>query len=106
MRTSQPGKTDRSRTLRAPATPAENALWAKIRNGQLGGWKFVRQDPIGPYVADFAWRDAMIVVEIDGETHSTATEIRHDFKRDAFVPTEGYRVIRLTHRDVYDSLGG
>jgi very-short-patch-repair endonuclease len=33
--------------------------------------KFVRQYSIGPYFVDFVCRERMIIVEIDGATHST-----------------------------------
>ena len=106
MRTSQPWRTDRSRALRHAATAAEKALWGKLRNRQLAGWKFVRQHPIGIYFADLACRDAMLVVEIDGETHSTELEIVRDAERDGVMHAAGYRVLRIANRDVYDSIEG
>ena len=106
MPTDQPWKTVRSRALRAQATPAEKRLWLKLRNRQLAGWKFVRQLPIGPYFADFACREAMLVVEVDGETHDTDIEIRSDQRRDAFMTDEGYLVLRVPNCDVHDSLEG
>ena len=71
-----------------------------------GNRKFVRQHPIGPYFADFACREAMLVVEIDGETHSTTVEVERDAVRDSFMRREGYRIFRVANRDVYDSLEG
>ena len=64
-------ETRRARALRRDAPSAERIVWRHLRNRQLGGWKFVRQDPIGPYFADFVCREKMLVVEIDGATHST-----------------------------------
>ena len=43
-----------ARQLRQTATDAERRLWSVLRNRQLTGYKFRRQHPIGPYVADFA----------------------------------------------------
>src|SRR5438093_1294568 len=43
---------DRSRELRRSQTSAEQRLWTRLRGEQLG-WKFRRQHPIGPYIADF-----------------------------------------------------
>ncbi len=48
----------------------------------------------------------MVVVEIDGETHSSDNEIERDAVRDRFMCSEGYRIVRLSNRDVYDSLEG
>jgi hypothetical protein len=47
----------------------------------LSGFKLVRQEPVGPYFADFACREQRLIVEIDGATHSTDTELRHDLAR-------------------------
>ncbi|MCB1509682.1 MAG: DUF559 domain-containing protein, partial [Hyphomicrobiaceae bacterium] len=54
MRGTQPWRTNRARTLRSATTSAEDLLWQRLRNRQLGGLKFVRQFSIGPYFADFA----------------------------------------------------
>jgi very-short-patch-repair endonuclease len=105
-RTSKPWRTNRARTLRSDATSAEALLWSKLRNRQLGNHKFVRQHPIGSFFADFVCRNIMLVVEIDGETHSTIDEIERDEIRDIFMRREGYRIVRVSNRDVYDSLEG
>ena len=57
-------------------THAEASLWRALRGRGLDGLKFVRQEPIGPYFADFVCRDKRLVVEIDGATHSTDEELR------------------------------
>ena len=53
MRSQQPWRTNRSRVLRSQPISAEVKLWARLRNRQLGGLKFVRQAPVGRYFADF-----------------------------------------------------
>ena len=57
-------RTEFARTLRRNETDAEKALWREIRNRNLNGFKFVRQYPIGPYIADFACREKALVVEL------------------------------------------
>ena len=66
MRGSRIPETRRARVLRQSLTYAETVLWRALRGRSLGGFKFVRQEPIGPYFADFVCRDEMLVVEIDG----------------------------------------
>jgi very-short-patch-repair endonuclease len=66
---------DKARAMRKEPTPAERALWRMLRGGQLGGIKFRRQAPIGPYIADFACHAPRIVVECDGGQHA---ESAHD----------------------------
>ena len=55
-------QSERARQLRQDATIPERILWNRLRNGQLGGLKFRRQQPIGPYVADFFCESARLVV--------------------------------------------
>jgi ATP-dependent DNA helicase RecQ len=59
----------RARGLRQTNTPPEQLLWLALRNGQIGGAKFRRQHPIGPYVVDFFCQSAKLVVEVDGVSH-------------------------------------
>jgi very-short-patch-repair endonuclease len=96
----------RARALRRDATSAEKKLWAGLRNRALGGYKFVRQEHIGPYYADFACREACLIIEIDGATHSTEDEIAYDKRRENFLRAEGYRIIRFTNADVYEQAEG
>jgi very-short-patch-repair endonuclease len=97
-------ETRRARALRRDAPAAERIVWRHLRNRQLDGWKFTRQEPIGPYVVDFVCREKRLVVEIDGATHSTAEELASDSRRTAFLETEGYRVIRFGNEQVYENV--
>jgi very-short-patch-repair endonuclease len=72
----------------------------------MGGFKFVRQEPIGDYVVDFACREARLVVEVDGATHSTDAEIHKDATRIVALERVGYRVIRIQNDDVYNAMEG
>ena len=71
MRGTNSLKTERARRLRRDPTDAEKKLWYRIRARSLGGHKFVRQEPIGPYVVDFVCREQRLVVEVDGGQHAT-----------------------------------
>ena len=42
-----------AKSLRRNATYAERLLWQKLKNKQLEGFKFRRQQPIGNYIVDF-----------------------------------------------------
>jgi very-short-patch-repair endonuclease len=63
---------ERARLLRRSLTPAELTLWTRLRGRQLGGFKFVRQEPIARYYADFVCRERRLVVELDGGNARTA----------------------------------
>jgi len=95
--------THRARSLRRRDTRAEARLWGALRAGRLGGWKWRRQVPLGPYILDFVCFDADLVVEVDGGQH--AEQVGYDTRRTAYLEAEGLRVLRfwnsavLTNRD-------
>ena len=97
-------RTDRARSLRKTLSDAEKKLWERLRGRRLSGFKFVRQEPIGPFFADFACRERKLVIEVDGATHSTDAELAKDAARQAFLERAGYRVLRFGNREIYDSL--
>ena len=93
----KPGTTFRARDLRQGDNEAEALLWLELKRRRVGGYKFTRQFPIGPYFADFACRDRWLVVEIDGSQHAGS---EYDRRRDAFMRAQGYSVVRLWNTDV------
>jgi very-short-patch-repair endonuclease len=86
---------------RNPAEP-EKRLWRALSNGQLAGHKFRRQAVIGPYIADFLCPKRALIVEVDGHTH----DAEHDRRRDDALAGFGFRVLRVTNRDVMANLDG
>ena len=92
-----PAKTTIARRLRRDSTEAENKLWARLRNRQLAGWKFVRQFPVSGFYADFACREAMLIVEVDGSQHA---ESESDKRRSAVLEAQGFDVLRFWNNDV------
>jgi very-short-patch-repair endonuclease len=96
----------RSRELRQEQSPAEKLLWGKLRTHRLCGFKFVRQEPIGPYFVDFLCREHRLIVEVYGATHSTNEELAGDRFRHRRLEEEGFRVLRVTNQDVYSNLDG
>jgi very-short-patch-repair endonuclease len=93
-----------AKSMRRAPTPAEKRLCGNLRNRALIKRKFVRQWPIGPYIVDFLCRDRRLIVEVDGETHSTAREFADDLRRTEFLNAAGYRVHRVWNLDVYHRL--
>ncbi len=90
-------KHGRARQLRAAMTDAERLLWRCLRMRRLGGHRFRRQVPVGPYIADFACLAARLVVEVDGGQHAGA---HHDRRRDEYLRAQGFRVLRFWNHDV------
>ena len=94
----------RARELRRPLTPAEQRLWARLRDQQLGGYKFRRQHPIGPFIVDFYCAACRLIVEVDGDTH--ATQVEYDAARTTWLEQYGCRVVRVTNVEVREELEG
>tara|TARA_R110002073_G_scaffold121737_4_gene264492 strand:+ start:6505 stop:6945 length:441 start_codon:yes stop_codon:yes gene_type:complete len=95
-----------AKEMRRDLTNAEAILWAHLRKGQINGWRFRRQHPIGPYIADFACAKIKLVIEVDGATHGSAREQAADAKRSEFLESKGWRVLRVWNTDIYDNLDG
>jgi very-short-patch-repair endonuclease len=92
----------RARTLRKSSTPAEQKLWQALRNRNLCDYKFRRQHPIGPYIADFFCAEVGLVVEVDGSGH--LDQIEYDQERTDWLADQGYHVIRFWNDDVLNHL--
>ena len=88
--------------LRRNLSPPEATLWNELRARRLAGFKFRRQHPLGPYVADFYCHEARLVVEIDGSMH--AERVEHDRRRDAWMSEQGLTVLRMPAWYVRDQL--
>jgi len=84
-----------ARKLRRSQTDAEKALWARLKNKQLEGVKFRRQQPLGSYVVDFVSFEKKIIVEVDGGQHNGMQARGKDEKRAAWLKERGYQVLRF-----------
>ena len=95
-----------ARQLRKTMTEAEVVLWTFLRKRKFAGYRFRRQHPIGPYIADFACVQSKLVVEVDGATHWTPAQLQHDARRTAFLEQAGWSVLRITNADVFENMNG
>ncbi|MGC4030450.1 MAG: DUF559 domain-containing protein [Tepidisphaeraceae bacterium] len=87
-----------AKEMRQAPSDAERMLWYRLRSRQLGGLKFRRQVPIGPFIADFACDECKLIVEIDGLQHDD--RIDYDANRTATLGELGWRVVRFYAGDV------
>jgi very-short-patch-repair endonuclease len=83
-----------ARALRRDMMEVERRLRFLLRGRRLGGNKFLRQHPIGSFIADFVCLRHRLVVEPDGGQHG---EVRaaYDVQRTAWLEAQGRRVMRL-----------
>lgn len=95
-----------ARNLRKNMTTQEAKLWDLLRNRQFGGFKFVRQYPIGSYIVDFACRKKKLIIELDGGQHNFPENIKQDNERTMYLEERGYKVIRFWNNDIDNNLEG
>jgi len=93
-----------ARNLRKNQTEAEKRLWYQLRRKGLGGYRFRRQAPIGPYVADFFCPAAKLIIELDGGQHDGRQA--EDARRSAWLEDRGYRVVRFWNNEVFENMEG
>lgn len=84
-----------ARKLRRNQTPGERALWRKLRAERFHGFKFRRQVPLGPYIVDFLCMEKKLIIEIDGDSHYEPGAQVRDAKREHYLRTQGFHVLRF-----------
>lgn len=98
-------KKDYARILRARQTPAEAALWERLRKKQVGGVRFRRQHPLYGYIVDFWCPSHSLVIEVDGWFHRTnKKQARADNERTAALGSKGVLVIRFMNDEVLNDI--
>ena len=90
--------------LRNNATDVERLLWRHLRNSQVEGVKFRRQQAIEDYIVDFVSFAPKLVVELDGGQHALGRE--RDRRRDECLRKNGFAVLRFWNNEVIENIGG
>ena len=93
----------RARAMRGAPTEAELRLWRLLRDRRLSGFKFRRQVPLGTYIVDFFCVGAKLIVEADGSQHA---ESLRDKARDAYLESQGWKVLRFWNNEVLQNREG
>jgi very-short-patch-repair endonuclease len=94
----------RGRQLRGQSSTPERLLWSKLRNGRCDDFKFRRQEPVGPFVADFLCPSLRLIIELDGRSHDER-EVQ-DRERQTFLERLGFLVVRVGNDRVISDLAG
>lgn len=87
-----------ARRMRHQPTDAEASVWRYLRAHRFAGFKFKRQQPIGPYIVDFVCFQQRLIVEIDGSQHQQNAE--YDERRSRWLRSQGFTVLRFWNHDV------
>ncbi len=92
-----------AKRLRKYSTDTERHLWRRLRDRQIEGFKFRRQQPVGRYVVDFVNLEKKLIIELDGGQHAVGPG---DKVRDEWLRAEGYKVVRFWDNQVLSDLEG
>jgi len=89
-----------SRYLRNNSTLAEVLLWQELRAGNIRGYKFNRQKPLGKYIVDFYCKKLNLVIEVDGDSHHHEEAILQDGIRQQALEELELNFLRFDDLDV------
>lgn len=92
-----------ARRLRRDSTEVEKKLWHKLRARRFQGAWFRRQHVILPYIVDFCCVGARLIIELDGGQHN---ENADDLKRDDFLKSQGWIILRFWNNQVNENMDG
>jgi very-short-patch-repair endonuclease len=73
---------------------------------QVGGWKFRRQHPIGPYFVDFYCPAVRLVVQIVASLPEANPVLASDHSSTRALVARGYRVMEVRAADVEAHVDG
>src|SRR6185312_11268188 len=81
--------------LRVSASLA-NRLWARLKLGQVAGYHFSRNHPVGRAIADFYCAQAGVIVQLET---AHGADAGRDSRIDQF-ELDGYRVVRVSESEL------
>ena len=84
-----------AKKLRQNMTFSEVKLWNELKNGQMMGYDFDRQRPVGNYIVDFYCKDLRLALEVDGITHEDEKVMLNDKIRQSELEVLGVCFLRF-----------
>ncbi len=89
-----------ARDMRKNITDEEFKFWCAIKEQPRAHGRWRRQVLFGKYIADFCCHEYRLIVEIDGAHH----DVDKDDTRDAFLVSEGYKVLRYSNQNINSNI--
>jgi very-short-patch-repair endonuclease len=89
-----------AKQLRGAMSPPEIALWLGLRE-RPAVFKFRKQHPSGPYIADFYCHAARLVIEVDGQAHDFGDRPARDANRDRWFEAREIVVLRIPAIEIF-----
>jgi very-short-patch-repair endonuclease len=76
-------------------------LWEYLKRKPFG-FKFRRQHPFGLYILDFYCHKLKWVIEVDGSIHEREDVQENDRRKETYLETKGFALLRLSNDTVLD----
>jgi len=97
---------ERANDLRNNMTKAECSLWKYIlKAGKMRGYSFNRQRPVLNYIVDFMCKELMLIIEVDGISHSFDEVEKKDFIKQKELENIGFTVLRFSDGEILKAMG-
>lgn len=90
--------------LRNNGTKGEACLWKYVLKNKGVGYSFRRQRPILNYIVDFVSFDLMLIIEVDGITHTYEESAAKDRFRQRELELIGFSFLRFTDDEVLTAI--
>ena len=74
-----------------------------LRDRRMPSFKFKRQVVIDRYIADFVCLERRLIIEADGSQHA---ESASDLRRDTFLRSQAFTVLRFWNNDILHNPAG
>lgn len=85
-----------------PPSYAEKFFMDVLKNNNI---QYERDLPVGRWFIDFAIKDKMIALEIDGKQHEYDDRKKSDEIKDKYLTNSGWRVYRIKWKSINDKVG-
>src|SRR5262245_21434666 len=102
----KPESVKRRKYLRRNMTKAEKILWSKLRSSHLNKLRFRRQYGVYNYVIDFYCPEFKLAIEIIGDVHGYANQIKSDAVRKKKIELLGIKILVYTNQQVIEETEG
>jgi leucyl-tRNA synthetase len=94
--------TELAREMRKSPTSTEAIMWEILRNRNLDGLKFKRQQPFSRYIADFYCHELSLIIELDGDIHLKTAD--YDNQRSKELEGLNLKVVRFSNDEISNDL--
>lgn len=89
-----------NRQIGQPSYP--ETFFSTVIENEFSDKGYEAEHPFGSFSLDFAWTHLKKCIEIDGEQHfATQEAIDRDKRKDAFLASKGWEVMRIRWKDFY-----